>query len=81
MPLESVMKYANPTCNHSVGLVSHRRGFFGKRPCCSKQCRDRFFGRAAAGVRTRHHLFRMAVHAAGESPAEMAVAAVRVRAR
>jgi hypothetical protein len=29
-----------------------------------------FLGRAAAEVRTRHHLFRMAVHAAGESAAE-----------
>ena len=34
------MKCANPTCNHSIGLVSHRRGLFGKRPYCSKQCRD-----------------------------------------
>ena len=40
MPQESVMKCANPTCNHSIGLVSHRRGLFGKRPYCSKQCRD-----------------------------------------
>ena len=34
------MKCANPTCNHSIGLVSHRRGLFGKRPYCSKACRD-----------------------------------------
>jgi hypothetical protein len=40
MPQESVMKCANPTCNHSIGLVSHRRGFFGKRHYCSKECRD-----------------------------------------
>jgi hypothetical protein len=26
IPQESVMKCANPTCNHSIGLVSHRRG-------------------------------------------------------
>jgi hypothetical protein len=41
MPQETVMKCANPTCHHSIGLVSHRRGLFGKRPYCSKQCRDR----------------------------------------
>jgi hypothetical protein len=29
-----------------------------------------FLGRAAAEVRARHHLFRMAVHAAGYSAAE-----------
>jgi len=34
---ENVMKCANPTCNHSIGLVSHRRGLFGKRPYCSKE--------------------------------------------
>ena len=45
MPQESVMKCANPTCNHSVGLVSHRRGLFGKRPYCSRQCRDHFSSR------------------------------------
>ena len=34
------MKCANPACNHGIGLVSHRRGLFGKRPYCSKACRD-----------------------------------------
>ena len=64
------MKCANPTCNHSIGLVSHRRGLFGKRPYCSKQCRDHLAVAPSAEVRTRHHLFRMAVHAAGYSAAE-----------
>jgi hypothetical protein len=40
MPQESVMKCANPTCNHSIGLVSYRRGLFGQRPYCSRACRD-----------------------------------------
>jgi hypothetical protein len=69
MPQESVMKCANPTCNHSIGLVSHRRGLFGKRPYCEAVPRPHR-GRAGAEARTRNHLFRMAVHAAGESAAE-----------
>jgi hypothetical protein len=34
------MKCANPLCSHGIGLVAHRRGLFGKRQYCSKQCRD-----------------------------------------
>jgi len=39
---ESVMKCSNPDCNRGIGLVSHRRGWFGKRRYCSRQCRDTF---------------------------------------
>jgi hypothetical protein len=41
IPQERVMKCNNPTCNHGIGLVAYRRGLFGKRLYCSKQCRDR----------------------------------------
>jgi hypothetical protein len=36
------MKCSNPECNRGIGLVSHRRGWFGKRCYCSKRCRDGF---------------------------------------
>jgi hypothetical protein len=36
------MKCSNPDCNRNIGLVSHRRGWFGKRRYCSRQCRDVF---------------------------------------
>lgn len=36
------MKCSNPHCNHSLGLVSYRRGLFGKGRYCSRQCRDTF---------------------------------------
>jgi len=32
------MKCSN--CNRNLGLVTHRRGWFGKRRYCSRQCRD-----------------------------------------
>jgi len=34
------MDCANPGCNHGIGLAAYRRGWFGKRRYCSKQCRD-----------------------------------------
>jgi hypothetical protein len=34
------MQCSNPNCNHSIGLVAHRRGWFGKRLYCSRKCRD-----------------------------------------
>ena len=36
------MKCSNPNCNHGIGLVSYRRGLFGKGRYCSKRCRDPF---------------------------------------
>jgi hypothetical protein len=36
------MKCANPDCNRGIGLVAHRRGWFGKRLYCSTKCRDTF---------------------------------------
>jgi hypothetical protein len=36
------MKCSNPDCKRGIGLVSYRRGWFGKRPYCSKRCRDAF---------------------------------------
>jgi hypothetical protein len=34
------MRCAHPTCHRGIGLVSHRRGWFGKRLYCSQACRD-----------------------------------------
>jgi hypothetical protein len=36
------MKCSNPDCNRGIGLVAYRRGWFSKRPYCSKHCRDAF---------------------------------------
>jgi hypothetical protein len=36
------MKCSNPDCDRNIGLVAHRRGRFGKRHYCSRQCRDAF---------------------------------------
>jgi hypothetical protein len=36
------MKCCNPNCNHGIGLVAYRRGWFGKRLYCFKDCRDPF---------------------------------------
>jgi hypothetical protein len=36
------MKCSNPNCNRGIGLVAHRRGWFGKRLYCSRRCRDAF---------------------------------------
>jgi len=36
------MKCANPHCNHGLGLMSYRRGLFGKGRYCSRRCRDTF---------------------------------------
>jgi hypothetical protein len=36
------MKCSNPDCDRNIGLVAHRRGWFGKRHYCSRQCRDAF---------------------------------------
>jgi hypothetical protein len=44
------MKCAHPECNRGIGLVSHRRGLFGKRLYCSRACRDNY---AAEVIRPR----------------------------
>jgi hypothetical protein len=36
------MRCAHPMCHRGVGLVSHRRGWFGKRLYCSRACRDNY---------------------------------------
>jgi hypothetical protein len=36
------MKCSNPDCNRGIGLVAYRRGWFSKRRCCSRNCRDAF---------------------------------------
>jgi hypothetical protein len=83
MPQESVMKCANPACNHSIGLVSHRRGFFGKQRYCSKPCRDHIavaLSRPSESKRATTYFECLFMQPATLQP-RMAVAAVRVRAR
>jgi hypothetical protein len=81
MPQESVMKCANPICNHSIGLVSHRRGLFGKRPYCSKECRDRVaFAPPPKRERATTYFEWLFMQPVNLQP-RMAVAAARVRAR
>jgi hypothetical protein len=36
------MKCAHPTCKRGIGLVSHRRGWFGRRLYCSRACRSNY---------------------------------------
>jgi hypothetical protein len=81
MPQESVMKCANPTCNHSIGLVSRRRGLFGKRPYCSKQCRDHFAVAPAPKCERATTYFEWLFMQPVNLQPRMAVATVRVRAR
>ena len=75
------MKCANPTCNHGIGLVSHRRGLFGKRPYCSKDCRDHVA--VAPPPKSEYattYFERLFMQPVNLQP-RMAVAAVRVRTR
>jgi hypothetical protein len=36
------MRCAHPMCQRGIGLVSHRRGWLGKRLYCSRACRDNY---------------------------------------
>jgi hypothetical protein len=36
------MRCAHPMCRRGIGLVSHRRGWFGSRLYCSRDCRDNY---------------------------------------
>ena len=74
------MKCANPTCNHSIGLVSHRRGFFGRRRYCSKQCRDHITVEPSKSERATTY-FEWLFMQPMNLQSRMAVAAVRVRTR
>jgi len=80
------MKCANPTCHHGIGLVSYRRGFFGKRPYCSKKCRDQFVAERIAPVvakRSRAETYFESLFAPpiAQPQPNLALATVRVRAR
>ena len=75
------MKCANPTCHHSIGLVSHRRGLFGQRPYCSKQCRDRVAVEPQPKCERATTYFEWLFMQPVTLQPRLAVAAVRVRAR
>ena len=74
------MKCANPTCNHNIGLVSHRRGFC-KRHYCSKQCRDHFAVASQPKCERATTYFEWLFMQPVNLQPRMAVATVRVRAR
>lgn len=67
------MKCSRPTCNHNIGLVSYRRGFFGQVALLLEEMPRHLGGRArrAASVETpaRRDLLRMAVRAADRAAA------------
>ena len=75
------MKCANPTCNHSIGLVSHRRGLFGKRRYCSKECRDHIAVALPTTSERATTYFEWLFMQPVTLQPRLAVAAVRVRAR
>jgi hypothetical protein len=75
------MKCAKPTCNHSIGLVSHRRGFFGKRHYCSKECRDHVAVESLPKSERATTYFEWLFMQPVNLQPRMAVATVRVRTR
>ena len=75
------MKCANPACNHRIGLVSHRRSFFGKRRYYSKACRDHIAVALAPKCERATPYFGWLFMQPATLQPRMAVAAVRVRAR
>jgi hypothetical protein len=80
------MKCANPTCNHGIGLISYRRGWFAKRQFCSRQCRDRFVvERAKPPAPTRNaattYVEWLFMQPGVQAPPRLAMEAIRVRAR
>jgi hypothetical protein len=75
------MKCAKPTCNHSIGLVSHRRDFFGKRHYCSKQCRDHIAVAPSPKRECATTYFEWLFTQPVNLQPRMAIVAVRVRGR
>jgi hypothetical protein len=47
------MKCAHPACQRGIGLVSHRRGWFGKRLYCSLDCRDNYVAEVRPAPQSR----------------------------
>ena len=82
---ECVMKCANHNCNRGIGLISYRRGWFGKRLYCCRECRDTFVTAPPEGSHRERGdttyfewLFLQPIDAAKPKPVP---ALVRVRAR
>jgi hypothetical protein len=72
-------------CRRGIGLVSHRRGWFGKRLYCSRACRDAYVAEARPSRATRPFepsLFELLL-AQASAPAKLVpsrAGAVRARA-
>lgn len=79
------MKCSNPECNHDIGLLAHRRGWFGRRRYCSRRCRDAFAGdrpKQSQQERTEATYFEWLFLQPVEKPRpKLTPAVVRVRAR
>ena len=79
------MKCSNPTCNRGLGLVIYRRGWFGKRRYCSKDCRDNFAAerskRSQQERSTTTYFEWLFLEPIGHSTAVLDAAIVRARAR
>jgi hypothetical protein len=82
------MKCAHPMCHRGIGLVSHRRGWFGKRLYCSRGCRDNYAAeqrqprarRSSVPSGFEPSLFELLFAAASAPRAPVTVQAVGVRA-
>jgi hypothetical protein len=79
------MKCSNPSCNRGIGLVAHRRGWFGKRLYCSRRCRDAFVAekpKRSQQERTATTYFEWLLLQPIESPPpKLAPRVMRVKAR
>jgi hypothetical protein len=78
------MKCAHPMCNRGIGLVSHRRGWTGKRLYCSTACRDNYAGEQRQPRPSRSSVpsvFELLFAAAGVPRAAVPVRAAGLRAR
>jgi len=72
------MKCSNPNCNRGIGLVAYRRGWFGTRSYCSRQCRDSFVAQEGSATTYFEWLFLQPI----EKPQpKLMPAVVRVRDR
>ena len=77
------MKCAHPMCSRGIGLVSHRRGWTGKRLYCSTACRDNYAGEQRPPRPSRSSdpsVFELLFAAAGARRAAVPVRAAGLRA-
>jgi hypothetical protein len=69
------MKCAHPACHRGIGLVSHRRGWFGNRLYCSPACRDNYVAEPRPPRSSERSPFDLLVALAGAPRKPVAVRA------